>query len=753
MTPRGKTSKLWLAFGGLLVVVLLALVFTLGSLNIPFEPRQPTEVLILFALSTFIVAALLVFGLVLTRSLLRLWAERRAEKLGARFRTKMVLGAMGISLLPVIFMFLASYALMNRTLAKWFPRSLEIATEESRSLLNELVGNEFDQLTNLAQEARTQAGGDPQELVRTAIVLGADAAWVVDGQETVIGGGLPCAKATTRDCVEKVAGTLIRKLPRGPEVWRANGAYYLAARSIHLHDGMYLGALVVGRKTTPDLAAKYADIEIQLAAYEVQKQGFRAFYALILLTLLLFTLLLIFSATWVALFLSKQVTVPIQALAEATQEVSRGNFAHRVDVQARDELGILVQSFNQMTEQLGHSRRQIDEFTRNLQQAIQELERRRKLIEAILENIPTGVLSLDAGGNIARMNSAVVQIVGQRAREARTPADLLGEDAARGVQQLMRKSLRMGAASKELEIALPDPSGRMGAGRVLHAAVTVSSLGPRRANPGYVLVIDDLTELLRAQKAAAWQEVAQRIAHEIKNPLTPIQLSAQRLTRFVERQTGEEAQAGMPVPPGEFAPLVAECAGLIEREVGALKALVDEFTEFARFPTAKPVSTDVNAIVSSALEVFSGRLEGASVRTQLARDLPTIKADPELLRRVVINLIDNAAEAMEGSATRELSLETRLDAEGEAVEIVVADSGHGISPEDKDKLFLPRFSTRERGTGLGLAIAGRIIAEHHGTIRVEDNVPIGARFVVRLPTAEASAAQGVPNDNSSAAGG
>jgi len=350
-------------------------------------------------------------------------------------------------------------------------------------------------------------------------------------------------------------------------------------------------------------------------------------------------------------------------------------------------------------------------------------------MEAILENIPTGVLSLDDSGEIVRLNPAAANIFGETARTARTLEGLVGEEAARGVHQLMRRSLRMGVASKELEIVLP--------GRLLHAAVTVSSLGPRRSNPGFVIVVDDLTELLRAQKAAAWQQVAQRIAHEIKNPLTPIQLSAQRLNRHLERQ---RAAAGPGAPASDLVRLVGECAGLIEREVAALESLVDEFSQFARFPQARLVSADPNAIVSSALEVFGGRLEGMTVRIALAAGLPTVKADPELLRRVVVNLIDNAAEALEASSVRELTLSTRLNGEGETVEIVVADSGHGISPEDKDKLFLPHFSTKDRGTGLGLAIASRIIAEHNGTIRVEDNSPVGARFVIQLPVAEVPAA-------------
>ncbi len=245
-------------------------------------------------------------------------------------------------------------------------------------------------------------------------------------------------------------------------------------------------------------------------------------------------------------------------------------------------------------------------------------------------------------------------------------------------------------------------------------------------------MIDDLTDLLQAQKAAAWQEVAQRIAHEIKNPLTPIQLSAQRLLRYLDRA----AIARPAAPRTDFERLAEECAGLIEREVQTLESLVDEFSQFARFPSARLASANLNSIVESALGLFQGRLEGISVSTELASSLPPVKADAELMRQVVANLIDNAAEAMEATPIRRLRVATHAEADGDAVELEISDSGHGISAADKDKLFLPHFSTKGRGTGLGLAIASRIVAEHNGTIRVEDNVPTGARFVIRFPTAE-----------------
>jgi two-component system, NtrC family, nitrogen regulation sensor histidine kinase NtrY len=299
----------------------------------------------------------------------------------------------------------------------------------------------------------------------------------------------------------------------------------------------------------------------------------------------------------------------------------------------------------------------------------------------------------------------------------------------------MRRSLRMGVVSREIETVV--------SGRVLHVAVTASSLGPRRANSGYVLVLDDLTEMLRAQKSAAWQEVARRIAHEIKNPLTPIQLSSQRLSRFLERRDATEYKAPRDL---ELTKLVHECSRLIEREVSTLAALVNEFSQFVRFPIAKLIATNANTIVHQAVEVFSGRLDGITLKTTLGDNLPPVRADGGLLRSVVVNLIDNAAEALENSTFREILISTCAHPDAETVEICVSDTGHGISPQDKDKLFLPHFSTKNRGTGLGLAIAARIVAEHGGTIHVEDNLPAGSRFLVELPVAELTPA-GVTDQN------
>src|SRR6202045_4331231 len=661
---RLTSKQRWgFAAGALFLILLLAAVFTFGSLGVPFEPKNWRDVLTLYAVSSFITAALLTFGLILGRTALRLWAERRKDQLGARFKTKMVVGAMAISLLPVLFMFFVSYSLLNHTLGRWFPRPLEIASEQTQLLLNDLGRTQIPRLRNIAHHIEPLSNKPVNEFLGRAFMAGADAVWILDQNGNAVSGGVVCDNPPeVRDAqtcmVPGVLGKRLRVLQSGIEIWEAGNFTYSGARIPINGSRGTSGYLLTAYRSNATFLDRLNQIQAQTAQYYAEKQSLRALKRQMLLILLFFTMLVLFSVMWVALFLSKQVTVPIQALAEGTREISSGNFDYQVPDQVQDELGILARSFNNMTKQLRDNRSQIDQFTRNLQQAVQELERRRQLMKTVLENIPTGVISLDAAGAILRGNTSVSRMFAAGSSDSHSLEGLLGADAARIVHYLMRRSLRMGVVSREIET--------VASGRVLHLAVTVSSLGPRRANTGYVLVLDDLTEVLRAQKSAAWQEVARRIAHEIKNPLTPIQLSAQRLLRFLERRDHSPSTATRYM---ELAKLVQECSRLIEREVSTLAALVNEFSEFVRFPTAKLVPTNANTIVHQAVEVFSGRLDGITLKTALAENLPAVRADGGLLRSVVVNLIDNAAEALENSAFREIVVSTLAHCGAETVVI------------------------------------------------------------------------------------
>jgi len=500
------------------------------------------------------------------------------------------------------------------------------------------------------------------------------------------------------------------------------------------HTDFVVGSAAVGERgrilVAIPLPAKFAQTQQQIEASQKQYFELAAQRKLVRRTymglLLLLTVLVLFATTWLALFLSKLVTRPVVALAEATQEISRGRLDYRVEVSAADEIGELVRSFNRMAEELESNRRQIEASSRELSAANVTLEQRRRHMETILESIPTGVLSLDAGRRITHANYALFRLFRPKGGESGSPDFLIGgsleeifpAEVLEDLEPLLRRADRMGSTTMQLEMDLPSNK--------LNVAATVATLRHEGQRLGYVLVFEDLSDLLKAQKQTAWREVARRVAHEIKNPLTPISLSAERIRRHLDRSAS---------PDTTSLQIVRDCAETIASSVQTVRTLVDEFSTLARFPASQPEPADINTIVQTTLNMFNGRLDGITVHTDLALDLPQVNADPEALKRALANLVDNAAEAVHDSLLREIQICTALVASRDAVEIDIADSGPGVTQELKERLFLPYFSTKKRGTGLGLAIVSRIIEDHRGSIRVEENKPTGARFIIELPLA------------------
>jgi hypothetical protein len=315
--------------------------------------------------------------------------------------------------------------------------------------------------------------------------------------------------------------------------------------------------------------------------------------------------------------------------------------------------------------------------------------------------------------------------------------EVFPSDVVELLDRLIRRSHRMGTASSEIEISAP---GTEGFGGTLNLLVTVAlleaSVGTdrlRREHRGYVLVLEDATELLRAQKQSAWKEVARRVAHEIKNPLTPIGLSAEQIRRHIDRLAETLRTNGIESPSTG---VIRRCSEVISGSVESMRSLVDQFSALAEFPTAQPRPADLNTIVENSLAMFAGRMQNIALINRTGKGLPLVLADPEALKRALGNLIDNAAEAMQSSLLRELRITTALLENG-MVELTISDTGSGLTDEMRERLFLPYFSTKQRGTGLGLAIAAKIIQEHQGTIRAEKNVPQGARFIIELRPAVA----------------
>jgi len=711
----------------LFTVILAQATFKLTLL----QPDTSEETIIFASVSALIFLLFVALTFVLIRTLLRLYAERKTGVLGSRFRSQMVLGALLLSLGPVIFLFLFSYGLINSSIEKWFSRpaeDVEYRTNVIASLLTEYAQ------TNATDEAqRIAATPDAQksfhtgnftsildEFRRSEVTLqGGFAFALVDGQAEA-SFHAPEAWSLLRESVPSAAPK-----PGEARPFDVQGQMFVMGRANVGSQGQVLVAMPLPQNYMSTLR----DIERSQDQYRelrLQRRRLRRTY---LGLLLLLTVGVLFASTWLALFLSKMVTRPLVALAEATHEISRGRLDYRVDVKAGSEIGKLVESFNHMAADLEASRASVEGSRRELAETNAQLEQRTRHIETILESVPSGVLSLDASHRIVHSNAALRRLLRldkEPATQAQTLRDLFPENAVADLQHMLRKADRMGTTTSQLETT----TARVN----LNVAVTVASLDPPlqtmrngKHRAGYVVVLEDLTDILRAQRQVAWREVARRIAHEIKNPLTPLALAAERIRRHLDR--------AMP-PDASSINIIRQCAVTIASSVETVRTLVDEFSTLARFPAAKPQPANINSIVNEALLMFDGRLENISVQRHLASDLPLVQADPEAMKRAVANLVDNAAEALQDSLVKEIIITTALMEERDSVEIVVADTGHGVTSEMKEKLFLPYFSTKHRGTGLGLAIVSRIIEDHHGSIRVEENSPVGTRFIVELPVAQ-----------------
>ncbi|PYV15639.1 MAG: hypothetical protein DMG21_14460 [Acidobacteria bacterium] len=729
---RRRNRKRLLIFLLVVVPALLILAWSQASLNLsPLRPTSANETILLLALSSLIFLALVIFGLILARILLKLYVERRQHQLGSRFKTKLVVAFLALSLVPVCFLFAFAYGLLNRSIDKWFGMPFDTVRRDADGIVKA-----FDEVSE--QRTRHDAAdlaSDPA--LREALLKGDQRAVEARFADEVAARELVAAvyfdangRALARAgepfpdsplLAEEFPPLAIGQSPQASVYRRldtGDGEFRLAAQTLPWA-GKPAGTVVVVRRSRYAIRQMAEQIRQEAAKYDQITRERKAVRVAYLSWLLLVTLVILFIATWFADFMAKQVTVPVQSLAEATEEVSKGNLAFRIHARSDDELGTLIQSFNEMTRQLQENRLALVRAAEELKTANRQLEEHSRTMEAILSNIPTGVLSFDPEGRLLQINATGERLLGEKARSARVLADLFAPGDAREVARLLRRASRQGTFTRQMELEL--------GGRKAAVALTVTSIRAGERAVGTLMVLEDLTDLVRAQRAAAWSEVAQRIAHEIKNPLTPIQLSSERIGRLIERM------GSAPGVGSELAGRVSESAALIGREVATLKTLVDEFSDFARFPGSKLVPSNLNVIVENALNVFDGRLAGIEVHRELAPGLPAVQADPEQMKRAIINLVDNAAEALDGAPRKMIWVRTALDAQREVVQLAVADSGPGIPPEAAEKLFLPYFSTKRRGTGLGLAIVSRIISEHEGTIRAEENRPTGALFVIELP--------------------
>src|SRR5271170_5263445 len=807
MGTTANRRKIWIVALGACLLILFVALATLNAFNTQLpKPASNQQTVIFTGLS--IVAFLLFVAvlLLLVRNVLKLYADQRSRVMGTRLRTRMLWGAVLVSLVPIASMFAFSYQLMNRAVDRWFTQPVTDMREDSNNMALELAhyttANARAEADSIAASlpappaiapvvhepaaAREPASSHGQShrsthgpahpaapsashLNREAIyeVLRQHEITLQNGFAIVYREGRVVASfhlpqrvgATAQVKVwlpDQVAGADTEEASAHAPTDPMDAAILTAAQRVDqpvfsLGTTDYaLGAttlkqgetVVVGLPMPFGMAATMTNLRKAADAYWVLYSERRQIRDLYMLLLLMMTSLALFASCWLALHLSKQVTKPVEALADAMEAIASGDYAHRVQESATEELGELVRSFNHMAGDLEDSRRAVEHSTVQLSAANTALEARSSELETMLETIPNGVATLDADRRIVLANRALSEMMdpgGQRPFFGRVLEEVFPAGVAEVLDRLIKRSHRMGSASSEIEITAPVHTSSDRFGRTMNLLVTVALLEMpvatermRREHQGYVLVLENATELLRAQKQSAWKEVARRVAHEIKNPLTPISLSAEQIRRHIDRLAKYLADRGTdsPAEPPSVA-VIRRCSEVITSSVESMRSLVDQFASLAEFPTARPKPADLNTIVENSLALFAGRMQNIRIIRKMSPSLPLVMADPEALKRALGNLIDNAAEAMQHSLLRELFVCTSLLESG-MIELTITDTGSGLTDEMRERLFLPYFSTKQRGTGLGLAIAAKIIQEHQGTIRAEKNEPAGAKFIVEL---------------------
>ena len=713
--------------GIVLLLAALASLVWLANRSARLSPDFLTG-FVLYALSATNIMMLLALGFFLVRNVVKIVVERRRALPFARFRAKLVALLLGLTLVPAVLVLAVGSQVVLTAVDRWFNAPMdEVLASASRIASDYYLERQrvvSDEASRMAQ-ALSRVDLTDVEAVRAVVspdVTGRRVALVqvyrlADGAAAtpvldVANPSLPAGSA--RSGADRLAARAIEsgKLIFEP-VPDAGGELLRVAQAIRAPDGRMVGVVLASDVLTGEMADRARRMTKAYEDYtqlRVLKQPLAGVY---LSFFVMVTLLILVGSTWMGLYLAKRITRPVQMLSAAAREIGAGRLEHRIEHQADDEFGHMVESFNAMAADLSTRQRRLERASLDLEQRHEAVERRHRSVETILERIATGVISIDAAGHVGRVNSAAARLLGLPAGvEGRPVAQVLGADLT-AVTAVLDDAARARSESVAQEVSITRD------GREMTLAVAATRLHGAAGFEGTVLVLDDVTPLIRAQKVAAWREVARRLAHEIKNPLTPIQLSAERM----QRKLGDE---GAP-----HAALVRECTSTIIAEVESLKGLVDEFSQFARMPAPKAVPSSLNQAVTEALTLYQGLFPSLTLDMVLAPDLPPVRLDDEQIKRVIINLVDNAVEAMHRQGR--IVVETSHDPGHKVARVVVSDDGPGIPEADRDKLFLPYYSTKGRGSGLGLAIVRRIVAEHGGNVEVSDNSPTGSRFTIELP--------------------
>ena len=669
----------------------------------------------------------------IVRNVVKLVFERRRGILGSKLRTKLVTAFVSLSLIPTVILFFVSINFLSNSIENWFSvkigdalnQTLDLAhihyqrTEEqakyyARQIASDITLNQLydlertDFLVNLAQLKQKNFKLGYLQVTfdnREKDVIFQDAAFP----------GVSADIFTAKVREDLYAGkdvTVVKPSNSGDLI------NVLVPIYSHVSPYEVIGYVFVGSLIPKDIVDKMAVVSNTSEAYSQLRLFKTPIKLSYIITLSIVTLLIVFSATWFGLFLAKGITEPIQDLAEATHKIAEGNLDHQINIVAEDEIGVLVDSFNQMTRDLKKS----DE---NLQLANADLVKRRKYMEAVLLHVSAGILSLDKNGVVTTINRAAEVMLNIPAVNVlhRPRAELLAAENMSVINELLEDAQisGYGVVEKQVELLIRE--------RPLTVLVTITVIHESTGeNLGMVMVFEDLTQLQKAERAAAWREVARRMAHEIKNPLTPVQLSAQRLQKRYQDKLGDDSQ------------VFRECTDTIIKQVEVLKNLVNEFSRYARMPVTNPVLNDLNETISDPILLFQDAHKEITFIFNRGEGIPPLYLDTEQIRRVMVNLLDNAVAAM-STTEGQIEVTTAYDGVSRKARVSVTDNGCGVPLSHTMKIFEPYYSTKKSGTGLGLAIVNSIIADHHGAVTVRANSPAGTVVTFELPVPEISADQ------------
>jgi two-component system, NtrC family, nitrogen regulation sensor histidine kinase NtrY len=714
------------------ILVVIGLTFWETTILRPDIPFSLSQRVVLFALINlnFILLLLLVFLVV--RNLLKLVTERRRKILGSKIRTRLVMGFITLSLVPTIVLFFIAYEFMAMGMDYWFNIHIEKSLQDSLD-----VGRAYYQASQrgtwiYAQQISLDLG--QSDLIAKNDQAGIIGTIMEKRQEyglAWVGLFLPNLEQKVRvvtpesymKSFKEPPLNLIQKgfQPKGISEVQSTpeGDFFIAGVPVGDSSSPKGQAAVVVASFFPrSLLKKMETISTGLEGYRQMQMLKNPIKFIYLIVLSIVSSFILFSATWFGFYLAKGMTVPIQRLAEGTLRVAQGDYDFSVDLETKDEFGLLVNSFNKMTSDLKIGKEEIEQTYQKLRKSNEEINQRKQYMETVLANIGTGVITIDAEGTITTINHSAREMLRLKTDEV---LNRRYQEVLRPEQKILLHDLlanldlvKRGTLERTIQVPLPD--------KTLTLLVKVSLLqDEEKKNLGMVLVFDDLTEIEKIQKVAAWREVARRLAHEIKNPLTPIKLSAQRLQKKYSHLLTEEKEKE----------IFDDCTQTIINQVDEMIGLVNEFFTFARLPAVTLSMNDLNSLIQEVLILYQESERRIEFYFLADPNIPKFPLDREQMKRVMINLLDNAVTAIETSGS--VKIRTVFDPLLGMARIEVMDTGVGIAPKDRDRLFEPYFSTKKGGTGLGLTIASSIIADHHGHIRVKDNKPQGTIFSIELP--------------------